>query len=137
MKAQFEVLMFIVCLNLATGLVIALQLPGTAYVNPATPTIDTTDYESHFNATATAKGWRPNPLTDFLGDVFSMFQLAFQNIKYLLDGFPQFLYWIRDSYITDPQGLTAFDLIANVFRAVYAVMAFWFVADYISGRDTG
>jgi hypothetical protein len=128
--------MFIVCLNLATGLIIALQLPAVGWVNPTVPTVNTTDYESQFNATEIAKGWQANPLQDFLGDVFSMFNFLWVTISYMLDGFPQMLFWMRDSYLTDISGITAFDILANALRALYAIMFAWFVIDFISGRET-
>lgn len=135
MKLQFQILLFIMCLNLATGLVIALSLPGTEYVqaqNPGTAT----DYESTFNATEVGGSWGATPFYGIpvIGDIFAGFQFLFTHISFLIDGFPEFLTWISDSYITDASGRVAFTVITNALRAVYAVLiCFWFI-EYIGGR---
>lgn len=135
MRLQFQILLFILCLNLATGLVIGLQLAGTEYVQAQNPT-DATDYETTFNSTEIAQSWGATPFQGIpvIGDIFAGFQFLFQNIHFLIDGFPVFLTWISDSYITDASGRTAFNIMANSLRAVYAVlMCLWFI-EYIGGR---
>lgn len=135
MKLQFQILIFVLCLNLATGLVIALNLAGTEYVQAQNPT-NATDYESTFNATDIGGSWGATPFLGIpvIGDIFAGFQFLFTHIQFLIDGFPMFLTWIGDTYITDAGGRTSFTIIANAFRAIYAVlMAMWFI-EYIGGR---
>lgn len=135
MRLQFQILLFILCLNLATGLVIALSLPGTEYVQAQSPG-SATDYESTFNATEIGGSWGATPFYGIpvIGDIFAGFQFLFTHIHFLIDGFPMFLTWISDSYLTDAGGRTAFNIIANSLRAVYAVlMCMWFI-EYIGGR---
>lgn len=135
MKLQFRILMFIVCLNLATGLAIALALPGTEYVQATVPE-DMGDYEEHFNATEIANKWSANPLSGIpvIGDIFSGFYFLWQNIEYLLDGFPMLLTWIGDTYITDASAQTSFQIIAMALRAVYAILMSVVLVEFISGR---
>jgi len=135
MRLQFQILLFILCLNLATGLVISLSLPGTEYVQAQNPS-NATDYESTFNATEIGGSWGATPFYGIpvIGDIFAGFQFLFTHIHFLIDGFPMFLTWISDSYLTDAGGRTAFNIIANSLRAVYAVlMCMWFI-EYIGGR---
>jgi hypothetical protein len=97
---------------------------------------DATDYESTFNATEIGGSWGATPFTGIpvIGDIFSGFQFLFTHIHFLIDGFPTFLTWISDSYLTDAGGRLAFNIIANSLRAIYAVlMCFWFI-EYIGGR---
>lgn len=135
MKTQFKILLFILCLNLATGLAIALQVPGTEYVQATNPS-NTSDYESHFNATEIAEGWGATPYSGIpiIGDIFSGFQFLWRNIQFLLDGFPLFLTWISDSYIIDAGAKTAFAVISNALRAIYAILMSFFAIEFISGR---
>ena len=136
MRIQFQILLFFVCLNLATGMVIALELPGTEYVQPAKPEMSAEDYEAHFNATETAEGWGATPILGIpvIGDIFSGFQFLFNNIRYLIDGFPMFLAWVSDTYIIDAGAQTAFGYITNALRAIYAILMSIFVMEFISGR---
>jgi len=136
MKVQFAILMFIVCLNLSIGMILSLRLAGTEYVMATTPSSNATDYEGHFNATEIADRWRATPLSGIpiIGDIFSAFNFLFQNIQYLLDGFPMFLNWIGDTYLTDPSARLAFSYIVNALRGVYAVLMAIFAIEYVGGR---
>lgn len=120
-------------------MVVALALPGTDYVmasNPSNPASNASSYESHFNATDIADKWGANPFSGIpvVGDIFSGFQFLYQNLHYLVDGFPTFLRWIGDTYMVDASARIAFDIISNVLRAVYAILMSIFVIEFISGR---
>lgn len=136
MRWQYNLLMFIVCFNLAIGLVLALNLPGTAYVNPTNPTKNTTDYESQFNATEIAKGWKPSFSVGILviDEVFSMFNFLWRNLVFLIDGFPQMLDWISYTFSVDASGQTALGFIKWAWRAVFSITMTFFVIEFISGR---
>lgn len=135
MKIQFQILLFIACLNLATGMIVALALPGTEYVHAANPT-NSSEYESHFNATETAENWRATPFSGIpiIGDIFSGFHFLWRNLQYLIDGFPMLLTWLSDTFIVDASAKNAFVIIANVMRALFAVLMSVFVIEFISGR---
>lgn len=134
MRLQFQILLFIVCLNLATGMVIALGLPGTDYVQATSPS-NVSEYEGHFNATEIAEGWGASDIgIPVVGDIFSGFQFLFLNIQYLIDGFPLFLTWISDTYIIDATAKTSFAVITNVLRAIYAILMSMLLIEFISGR---
>lgn len=135
MRVQFQILLFMVCLNLTVGMAIALATPGIEYVQPTSPS-NPEDYEQHFNATEVASGWKSTPFSGIpiIGDIFSAFQFLVRNLQFLLDGFPMFLTWISDTYITTAEGALAFAVISNVLRAVYAILMFFFIIEFISGR---
>lgn len=123
-------------LNLVVGAVVLLNVPATEYVNPVSPDLDASDYESHFNATDIAESWSATPFSGvpIVGDIFGGFNFLWQMIGYLIDGFPTLLNWICDSYITSTAGQTAFWVIANVLRAIEAVLVCTFIIEFISGR---
>lgn len=135
MKTQFKILIFMMCLNLSVGIAIGLAVPGTEYVQPSNPS-NTSEYEEHFNATAIAEGWQATPFSGIpvIGDIFSGFNFLFQNIQYLLDGFPMFLTWLSDTYITDASARTAFLIITMALRAIFAVLMSVMAIEFISGR---
>jgi hypothetical protein len=135
-KVQWEILLFMVILNLVVGLVVALQVPGTYYTQPLTTGTDASDYESHFNATEIATSWKATPFSGIpvIGDIFGGFNFLWQTMGYILDGFPTLLTWISDSYVTTADGQTAFWVMANVIRAIEALLISMFLIEFISGR---
>lgn len=136
MRIQYQILLFLACLNLSIGMVIALALPGTVYHQPASFGGNVTEYEQRFNATDVAEKWKATPFTGIpvVGDIFSGFYLFFSQIRFLIDGFPTLLTWISDAYITSEAGRTAFTVIANALRAVFALVLAFFVVEFITGR---
>jgi hypothetical protein len=135
MRLQFQILLFILCLNLATGLVIDLQLAGTEYVQPQNPS-NPSDYSSTFNATEIGESWGATPFYGIpvIGDIFAGFQFLFTHIHFLIGGFPLLLTWIGDSLITDASAAASFSIIVTVLFAVFNIlMCFWFI-EYIGGR---
>jgi len=114
-----------------------LALPGTAVVHAGGPIANATQYEQQFNSSKiTTWGGNGNPLQGIpvIGDIFGGFLFLTQNIQFLIDGLPQLLNFIKDSYITDPSGKLAFDVIAGALRAIYAFLIALFLIEFISGR---
>jgi hypothetical protein len=111
-------------------------LAGVSFASPTSSTIDPTGYEAHFNATKIAKGWSSTPFSGIplIGDIFAGFNFMYQNLGYLIDGFPILLNWLKDSFITDPTARLAFDILANALRAVFALLICIFFIEYIGGR---
>jgi len=135
MKVQFQILLFMVCLNLATGLIMELGLPGTEYVQGTKPS-DASDYEEHFNATETAEAWRATPYSGIpiIGDVFSAFQIMWRSIQYLVVGFPLFLYWVGDNFIIDASARASFNVIVVTLVAIEGILITFFIIEFVSGR---
>lgn len=131
-------LIFILCLNFAAGLVMdtALALPGATYSTPMSGTSNMTEYQEQFNATETAKKWR-GPTTygiAIFGDIWSGLDFLMTKISYLFAGFPMMLGWIGNCYITDPAMRAAWNVITAVLIALFSVMTFIFIIEFISGR---
>lgn len=125
-------------LNLVIGISIILAFPGTAYTSGVAgeEMTNATQYEAHFNATEIAEGWDMSPLSGvpIIGDIFAGFNLFWQYMGYLIDGFPSLLVWIGDSLIGSYEGQVTFTTIANVIRAAQALLIAVFLIEFISGR---
>lgn len=137
MKLAFEIAFYIMCINLATGIVIGLNLGNVnAVMQPTKTYIDPLDLEEQFNATAQAESWSSTPFTGIpiIGDIFAGFDFLIRNIAFLLGGFPYLLEWFADSFIVDPTAHASFSLISNALRGLFAVIMSWFVVEFISGR---
>jgi hypothetical protein len=130
-----QIILFIICLNVATTLVTQLGIAGTAYVNPTNTTGPSEDYASRFNASDVAVHWTPTTYgIPVIGDIFGGFYLFFNTVKFVIAGFPLMLVWIGDTYIVDAAGKTAYNfLIAAILVPFYVLMAIW-VIEFISGR---
>jgi len=128
--------MFMACLNVSVGLIIGLQLPGSEWTQASETGVNATDYEEHFNSTRIVGSWWENIIYSIplFGDIFSGLQFLWGNVQYLVDGFPMFLTWVSDTYITDAEGRIAFGLIANALRGLYAIMFSVMVIEFLSGR---
>jgi hypothetical protein len=137
LKVQWQLLSGLFVINLAIGIVMGLALPGTAFAHAGGPIANATQYEQQFNSSK-IEGWggNGNPLQGIpvIGDIFGGFLYLIQNIQFLIDGLPQLLNFIKDSYISDPSGQLAFDVIANALRAVYAFLICLFLIEFLSGR---
>jgi len=137
LRIQWEILLFLLCINLAISVVISLGIAGVSFASPSSPAIDPLEYETHFNSTQIAKGWSSTPFSGIplIGDIFAGFNFLYQNIGYMIDGFPILLNYLKDSFITDPTARLAFDVIANALRAVFALLISIFLIEYIGGRN--
>lgn len=139
MRLQYRILLFMAMLNLSVGVCVALAVPGTAYVSPlvAGNISDAEAYEQQFNATSIGEGWQMRPYSGIpmIGDIFSAFYFFFANFRFLIDGFPYLLDWISDSLIVNAEAKTAFTIMANLLRAVYAILMATFLIEFIGGRQ--
>jgi hypothetical protein len=135
-RLQWELLLFLFCINLGIGIIIQLNAPGTLYVRAAYEGVTPEEYEAHFNSTEIATSWSGTPFSGIpmIGDIFAGFNFMWQNIKYLVDGFPALLNYFDSTFITTADGHTAFFIVTNALRAVYALLISVFLIEFISGR---
>jgi hypothetical protein len=137
MRVQWELLLALFIINLSIGLVMGLALPGTAQVANNQPITNATQYEQQFNSSKIETwGGKGNPLQGIpvIGDIFGGFLFLTQNIQFLIDGLPSLLTYLEHAYITDSSAQLAFEVIANVLRAIYAFLIMIFLIEFISGR---
>lgn len=137
MRITFKIMFFIICLNLASGMVYALDVPGVAYASmPMGQYQNATHYEERFNATNLIADWSDNALKDipFLGHIISGATLMFNALKFLIWGFPDTLDQFA-GLIGSASGRSAFFVIVNVLRALFALVTAIFVIEFITGRE--
>jgi len=138
MRWQVQMLLFIMCLNLACWLALNpyVGIISSYSVQPWNPSVNASEYESHFNATQIGKGWQASPYVGIpvIGDIYSGFQFLFVMIEYLIAGFPLFLLWIDNAFIVGESAHLAFLAITTVISALYAVVMAFFFIEFISGR---
>lgn len=137
MKIQFVILLFLVCINLSVTMAVTLGFPATGYSTPFQGGGNTTEYQTRFNSTKIASDWQAKPFSGvpILGDIFSGFYFLFNNWEFLTSGLSYVFRWIGDSYLTDAAMSTAFNAIANVILAVYAILMATFMLYLITGRE--
>lgn len=135
MKVQMQILLFIVCLNISSGLIVALNVPGNEDVQ-ISPATDVDEYSSHFNSTEVAEGWGATLIQGIpiIGDIFSMFQTMFRCFQYLIVGFPMFLNWLGDNFILDASARTSYDSIVLALYGIFSVSMTILFIEFISGR---
>ena len=137
MKIQTIALLFIVCINLSVTMAVTLGFPGTEYLSPLQGGGTSTDYQEAFNNTEVAEDWQADRQTGLpiVGDIFSGVYFFFDNWEFMVSGLSYVFRWIGDSYLTTTAMMTAFDAVANVILAVYAILMAMFMFYLISGRD--
>lgn len=113
-----------------------LALPGTGSVANG-PAINGTEYQQQYNASSIVDQWgQSTPFSGIpiIGDIYNGFLFMWNYLQYLLNGFPMFLQWIAQTYITDVAAYNSFILISYALEAIYAFMIVWFLIEFISGR---
>lgn len=136
MKWQSAIILFVICLNLATGLVIELGMPGTAYISPSNPS-SASEYESQWNATEIAEDWTLPPTLGIpiVGDIWSGFSFLTRLITYVIVGFPLFLGWVGDWFVTGSEAMVAWNVLKATIVALFSVVMATYFIWFISGRD--
>ena len=138
MRTQWEVLLGFFIINLSVGLVMGLALPGTTVVanGPVLDSNQSAQYQEQFNASRIVASWGATPFSGIpvIGDIFAGFNFMWQNVQYLLNGFPMFLQYIAQTYITDLDAYNSFIIISYALEAIYAFLIVWFLIEFISGR---
>lgn len=137
MKVQTLALLFIVCINLCVTMAISLELPATEYMSPLQGGGNSTDYQDQFNSTEVAANWQADRESGLpiVGDIFGGVYFFFNNWEFMVSGLSYVFRWIGDSYLTTATMRTAFDTIANVILAIYAILMAMFLIYLISGRE--
>jgi len=138
MRLQTTILFYIMCLNLACWLALNpyTQILTTWAVVPWNPSVNATEYETHFNATEIADLWQATPFLGIpvVGDIFSGLHFLSTIVIYLFAGFPIFLYWVGDAFIVDSTARLSYNAFVVVLTALFGVlMSFWMI-EFISGR---
>ena len=135
MRIGFQVILYILILNLVSTLIYALQIPGTAYsqVIQTGSEAEALDLAAKFNSTSLLDQWMYTPLTvDWLG-IFTFVNLLYNTIRCVLVGFPDLI----NSYayaIPDATARGSVLLINYVIYAVESFIIFLWIFQIVTGR---
>ena len=137
MKLGFKLIIYILILNLVSGLMYTLAVPGTeySYSTPGTGTPD--DYAQRFNATDMMETQQPGIIAElpFLGNIYGTIMFLWNAVKFIVVGFPNLL-WQLGGFISDEAGRNAYQAICLVLGVVFSFIIFGWLFQVITGRQT-
>lgn len=133
MRIGFQAVMFIIILNLVTGLMYTLSVPGTGQSNILAGGPTAENITERFNASAFHEP-ETSTLITFVGHIWSALTTMWVAIRFVIAGFPAML-WQIGTQIEDPVTKVAFTSIAGVLFAVFSVVIFVWVFQLLTGRD--
>ena len=137
MKIGFELVLFIVLLNVVSTVVYQVAVPGTEYavIQQSGSQSNATQMESEFNATTMLGRWKSNFFESlpFVGILFSMVFMMWDVISVVVNGFPALIQSFG-YLIGDPVARAAFDIIMTVFRLGFAAIIFFWIFEIATGR---
>jgi hypothetical protein len=142
-----EILLFMVCLNLAVTVIFTLgnagAIPGIIYIYQTNTVLTGQQLEQTFNGTSVANNWAggqtaANPFNIYgTLNVLGMVTTFFGTIRLLIDGFPALLDWFGTTFLaSSPDGMAAWRVITWALRGLEGLMIFLFAVEFISGRNT-
>lgn len=136
MKLGFQVVLYVLCLNLGFGLVSELQIGGSSDSNPVIGTGDPAEYADRFDPDRLANGTQTNFLTDVstYASIISGLLLAVKTVSWLLTGFPAFLFSLGGA-INDPSARLAYDAVCGVILAILNFVVFFWLYQLLTGRE--
>ena len=124
-------------LNLVSGLVYALSVPGTQYAYSTSGTGNPQDYEQRFNTTEMMETQQPGIIAElpFLGNIYGTIMYLWNAVKFIVVGFPTLL-WQMGGFIPDEGGRAAYQTICLVLGAVFSFIIFGWMFQVLTGRQT-
>ena len=137
MKIGFQIVLFLLILNIVSGLAFQLNVPGTQYSHAIPGTGDPEDYEDRFNAGKMLNETQPGAWAEFpfLGNVFGTIMMLWNGLNFIIMGFPALLERYA-GFIPEVGGRTAFSAITLVLRAIFSFVIFGWIFQILTGRET-
>lgn len=137
MKIGFQIVLFLLALNIVSGLIFTLNVPGTEYSHAVTGTGDAEDYEDRFDAGEMLNETQPGVWANipFLGNIYGTIMMLWNGLNFVIMGFPALLQQYA-GFIPDVAGRNAFTAITLVLRAIFSFVIFGWIFQIITGRQT-
>jgi len=137
MKLGFKIVIYILILNVVSGLVYSLSVPGTQYSYSMTGTGNAAEYEQRLNATEFMEKQQPGIIAElpFLGNIYGTIMMLWNALKFVIVGFPLMLSQLG-GFIPDEAGRTSYGYICGVIGAVFSLIIFGWLFQIITGRQT-
>lgn len=136
MKLGFQIALFVLCLNLVSGLWYKLQVAGYNYSNPVTGAGEAEDYTDRFDPDKVMNQTQTNVITwlPFLGNIVVGLQMLWDAVGFIFAGFPALLF-SYGSAIGDPSARAAYELFCGVIGAVTSFITVLWIIQIFSGRQ--
>jgi hypothetical protein len=140
-KVGFQIVLFIIILNLVSGLIYQEQVAGTQNANFLQSNDNGTSYQNQFNpsamvnATTTSSSWISIPFASWVMQIAQAVITLWNAITVVVTGFPHVLSNIADM-IPDTNGQSTFNAIATVIIGIESFLAFMWIFEVVTGRDT-
>jgi hypothetical protein len=136
MRIGFQLVLYILILNLISGMMYALNVPGTERSNILTGTGNVTEYQERFNPGEFLNATEPEASTTFtfIGHIWNGLNVIWSAIRFTVFGFPTMLQGIG-SQIQDPAAAAAFTNIANVLYAIFSFIIMMWLYQLLTGRN--
>ena len=136
MRIGFQVIFWIIVLNLVCGLANALKIAGTEYTTAPSGSGDPEDYQDRFDPEAYVNKTQPSVWESlpFLGNVITTLLPFWDAIRFTIFGFPSLLIEFG-AMIPDPSGRAAYTLIVAVVLGTQSVIVLAWIVQSWSGRS--
>lgn len=137
MKLGFKLVLYVLILNLVSGLIYTLGVPGTEYSYSATGSGSAEDYVERFNSTEMMENQQPGIIATFpyLGNIYGTIMYLWNAVKFIVAGFPTLLSQLA-GFIPDGEGRVAFQAISVILGALFSFIIFGWLFQVITGRQT-
>lgn len=137
MKVGFQLVLFLLCLNLVAGLLYTINAPGTSYSNPVTGVGNASDYEARFNPEEMMNKTQPDIIGDFpyLGNIYGTLMYLWNAINFIIMGFPALLEQYA-GLIPLGTGRTVYTALTLVLRAIFMFIILGWLFQVFTGRQT-
>lgn len=136
MRIGYQIILYMLILNLVSGLVYQLGIPGTNYANVLNTGTEanSTNYAEEFNSTELLERTDPQfSITNVADYVFSGLFLLYSAIRSITIGFPDLVNTVAYS-IPDADGRNAVLAISSVLYAAFAFLIFLWLFQLITNR---
>ena len=136
MKIGFQIILYLLILNLVCGLMYVSSVPGTEFSNLLYGTGDVEDYEERVNPEEFMNQTEPKVSTifTFVGHIWSSLQLIWNVVRFTVFGFPTMMQGISGQ-IGDPVAKATFTNIANVLYVVFSFIILLWLYQLLTGRQ--
>lgn len=140
MRVQNQIVIFILCLNVALAMVDAFGsavIPGTGYGYSGPPSDNGSalgTYTSEYNATDVAANWQPPSVLTAIGDIVWSLPKFFIIMLDIVAGFPLLLIRIGAMFAFDATAGATWLVFCGGLGAIFGYMMVTFILELISGR---
>jgi len=136
MKIGFKLILYLMILNMVSGLMYITSVPGTGYSQILSGTGSPEEYAERFSPSGFMNATNPgiSAIISFVGHLLSAIDVMWTGIRFTVLGFPTMLQQIG-LQIGDPDAKAAFTNVSNVLYAVFSAIIFIWLFQLVTGRE--